>query len=103
MNLICRVGLAANSNTIRLIKTIIDKIEPTPDRDQVFYRDEQLKGFALRVSARGVKSFVVEKRINGRVKRMTLGKYGNLTVESARKEALSVLGNIARGENPIAD
>lgn len=94
--------MLSNTNTVRLIKRNIDKIEPTPGKDQVFYRDELLKGFALRVTERGVKSFVVEKRINGRVKRMTLGKYGSLTVEAARKEALSLLGHIARGENPIA-
>ena len=34
---------------------------------------------------------------------MTLGKYGNLTVEEARKQAKSLLGSVARGDDPIAE
>jgi integrase len=69
----------------------------------VFYRDENLKGFALRVTSSGMKSFVVETRIEGKVKRITLGKYGAITVEEARKQAKTLLGQIARGDNPIAE
>lgn len=62
-----------------------------------------MKGFALRITSGGVKSFIVETRINGKVKRVTLGKYGNLTVEEARKQAKSLLGSVARGDDPIAE
>jgi hypothetical protein len=44
---------------MRLTKSIVDKIEPPQDKDQAFYRDDQLKGFAVRVTGTGVKSFVV--------------------------------------------
>jgi polyhydroxyalkanoate synthesis regulator phasin len=50
-----------------------------------------------------MKSFVVETRIDGKVKRITLGKYGAITVEEARKQAKNLLGQIARGDNPIAE
>ena len=70
--------MAANQNSLRLIKSVIDKLEPIPGKDQSFYRDESLKGFALRITNSGMKSFVVETRINGKVKRVTLGKYGNI-------------------------
>lgn len=95
--------MGTESNIVRLTKTVIDKIEPTLGKEQSFYRDDQLKGFALRVTAKGVKSFVVETRINGHVKRVTLGKYGNITTEEARKQAKSLLGSIAQGNNPIAE
>ncbi|HHI9467965.1 TPA: tyrosine-type recombinase/integrase [Legionella anisa] len=95
--------MGTESNIVRLTKTVIDKIEPTLGKEQSFYRDDQLKGFALRVTAKGVKSFVVETRINGHVKRITLGKYGNITTEEARKQAKSLLGSIAQGNNPIAE
>ena len=98
-----RRGMDKNEQSVRLTKTVVDKIQATPGKDQVFYRDGELKGFALRVTASGVKSFVVETRIEGSVRRMTLGKYGNLTVEQARKEAKSILGRIAHGDNPIAE
>ena len=32
-----------------------------------------------------------------------MGKYGNLTVEEARKQAKSLLGSVARGDDPIAE
>lgn len=92
-----------SNKAIKLTKSIIDKINVTEGKDQVFYRDEQLKGFALRVTANGVKSFIVETRIANKVKRITLGKYGQLTAEEARKQAKYLLGQIAKGDNPIAE
>ncbi|STX37476.1 tyrosine-type recombinase/integrase [Legionella feeleii] len=95
--------MAEHQNGLRLTKSVIDKLEPTLGKDQSFYRDETLKGFALRITASGVKSFIVETRINGRVKRITLGKYGNITAEEARKQAKSLLGSVAKGDDPIAE
>jgi integrase len=88
---------------MRLTKTIVDKAPLPVGKDQIFYRDGELKGFALRVTSTGIKSFVVETLVNNKVRRMTLGKYGKLTVEEARKEAKSLLGKIARGHDPIAE
>jgi integrase len=88
---------------MRLTKAAIDKIKPPVDRDQAFYRDDNLKGFALRITKSSVKSFVVEKLINRKVRRMTLGRYGELTTEQARKEAQKLLGKIATGIDPIAE
>lgn len=92
----------------RLSKSFIDKIEPPPrkpngDHVQAFYRDSTLPGFGLRVYSGGSKTFIVEKRINNRVKRISLGRYGPLTCEQARKQAFKVLGEIAIGNDPIAD
>lgn len=95
--------MAENQNSLRLIKSVIDKLEPMPGKDQSFFRDETLKGFALRITSGGVKSFIVETRINGKVKRVTLGKYGNITAEEARKQAKSLLGSVAKGDDPIAE
>lgn len=88
---------------MKLTKAFVDKAELPIDKDQVFYRDDQLKGFALRVTASGTKSFVVEKNIANKVRRVTLGKYGALTVEQARKEAQKMIGQIATGIDPIAE
>lgn len=88
---------------MRLTKKNVDDAKLPVDKDQVFYRDEQLKGFALRVTSNGTKSFVVEKNIGNKVRRITLGKYGALTVEQARKEAQKIIGQIATGIDPIAE
>jgi integrase len=87
---------------MRLTKSIVDKIKTPKDRDQAFYRDSELKGFAIRVTSNGVKSFVLEKLVNNRVRRMTLGRYSELTVKQARTEAQKLLREIAAGFDPVA-
>lgn len=89
---------------MKLTKSFVDKATPPTDKDQVFYRDSELRGFALRVTANGSKSFVVEKIVNNKVRRMTLGKYSDaLPVEKARKMAQVLIGKITDGKDPIAE
>lgn len=88
---------------MKLTKLFVEKAEAPKDKDQIFYRDSELKGFALRVTSSGAKSFVVETLIGNKVRRMTLGKYGKLTAEQARIEAKKLLGKIATGIDPIAE
>ena len=93
---------------MRLTKTAVDRLKPptpTPPatKAQAFYRDDTLKGFAVRVTSSGTKAFIVETRVNGKVRRSTLGKYPALTVEQARKEASKLLGKIASGVDPLAE
>ena len=82
----------------RLTKQVIDET-PFPSAGQVFVRDTELPGFALRVT-KGRKSFVLEKRIRGRMRRLTIGPYGPLTVDQARKLANTHMGAIAHGDDP---
>ena len=82
----------------KLTKRIID-LTPRPPHGQRFLRDSQLPGFALRLTT-GSKTFVLEKRINGRNRRITLGHYGVLTVEQARKKAVELSGDISAGKDP---
>ncbi len=88
---------------MNLTKNNVDKIKLPQKSTQAFYRDDNLKGFAVRITKNGIKSFIVEKSIHGKVKRITLGRYGELTVEQARKEAQKLLGKIAMGIDPIAE
>lgn len=88
----------------RLIKSVVDKIAiPPPDIKQQLYRDSTLPGFGLRVGSGGTKTFFAETRIKGRVKRITLGRFGHLTCEQARKEAQKFLGQVASGGDPITE
>lgn len=82
----------------RLTKQLIDET-PFPAAGQVFVRDTELSGFALRVT-QGRKSFILEKRIRGRMRRLTLGPYGPLTLDQARKLAAGHIGAIAQGADP---
>lgn len=93
---------------IRISNSRVGKITPpTPKPDgtptQLFYRDDQLLGFGLRVTSGGAKSYFIEKRINGRNKRITIGRHGQITPEQARKQAQKLLGDIVVGKDPLAE
>lgn len=92
----------AHNQPVRITKTTLDRCAP-PSAGQRFIRDRELKGFAVRITAQGARAFIVEKRINGRVRRITLGRYGELTVEQARRRAQQTLGQVAFGIDPIAE
>ena len=84
--------------TIRLTKRTIDAL-PLTSGGQVLYRDEELTGFGLRVGTRS-KVFFVEGQVQRRTVRVTIGKYGPYSPEAARRDALTLLGDMARGINP---
>lgn len=67
------------------------------------YYDDKLKGFGVRVTSGGTKAFFVEKLINKKLCRITLGRYPELTAEMARNKALEMLGQIAMGIDPVAE
>ena len=87
---------------MKLTKSAIERL-PVPASGYAIYRDDSLLGFAVRVTASGAKSFVLERRVNRKVRRITLGRYGDLTAEQARKEAQKLAGHIAVGRDPAAE
>jgi hypothetical protein len=48
------------------------------------------KGLSLYVTATGHKSFFIQKRIQGKIKRIVLGHFPDMTVDEARKEAQKI-------------
>ena len=86
---------------LRLTKRNIDDVAH-PASGQVLYLDDQLRGFGLRVGSRS-KTFFAEAQVNRRTVRVTLGPYGPVSPERARKLALQALGDMAEGKNPNAD
>lgn len=90
------------NQSVRLSKTIVENA-PIPACGQTFIRDTDLKGFALRITASGARSYIIEKRVEGRNRRYTLGRHGELTTVQARKLAQVRLGQIAMGIDPLAE
>jgi integrase len=86
----------------RITKKVVDASRAT-NRDR-FVWDAQLKGFALRVSPSGTKTFIVQYRAGGgrrgRTRRFTLGRADTLTADQARKAAKKLLGAVAQGGDP---
>lgn len=82
----------------KITKKLVDTLAPS-GRDGVLW-DDELSGFGIRITAAGVKSYVVQYRIMGRSRRMTIARHGVMTPEEARKEAKLILADVARGLDP---
>lgn len=87
---------------MKLTKSTIDKLI-APPKGYSLHWDDAVRGFGLRITASGIHSFIVQKRIEGKEHRVTLGRYGVLTPEQARREAQKFLGQVAQGTNPITE
>ncbi|HZF18553.1 MAG TPA: integrase family protein [Burkholderiales bacterium] len=62
-----------------------------------FYLDTKLRGFGLAVSATGVKSFFVMRRVRGKKERHVFGRATELTVTEARAKAEKLLPQMTDG------
>lgn len=82
---------------VRLNKSNVDAI-PYSSRRQMIYRDTDIPGFGLRVTAAS-KTYICEywlPELNKSV-RASLGKHGKITVDEARRKAKKLLGLSADG------
>lgn len=93
-------------NGVLLTKTVVDASEKADKRYHVW--DSELAGFGLRVEPTGAKTFIAKYRANGggrtatqRV--VTIGRFGTLTTDQARKQAKKILGGAAVGSDPSAE
>jgi integrase len=71
------------------------------ENPQLFFWDAEVKGFALRITKKGAKSFVLDYRLGGRQRRMTIGSYPDWSVQAARKEACSLKRLVDKGKDPM--
>lgn len=89
---------------LKLTKKAVDAA-PIPVRVDALFWDcdpQGPQGFGLRVTPRGVKSFIYQYRLKGRTaRRVTLGRFGNLTAEQARKLARDHSYAVAGGVDPV--
>lgn len=92
--------MARQSITIRTL----DAAKPLPDRD-VYIWDSGLRGFGIRVTPKGVKSYVLQYRVNGGPsRRKTIGIHGSpWTTQTARREAERLLMVVRQGVDPVEE
>lgn len=81
---------------MRLTDLQIKKLSLEGGSKQKTYFDDSLKGFGLRVSVGGSKSFVV---MYGKQRRLrTIGRYPEMTLAKAREKAKEVIGEVSGGQ-----
>ncbi len=87
----------------KITKRTVDAAKP--GNKDAYLWDDELTGFALKVTPAGRKVYLVQYRIGGRAgrtRRLTIGAHGAITADQARSEAQAALRQVARGEDPAA-
>src|SRR5450759_1722461 len=92
---------------IRVMTTVINFTKanleslPTPMSGRVEYQDAKTPGLKIRMTSNNAKTFSVFKRVKGGVpQRFTLGRFPEMSIEQARRQAAVILAEIAEGGNP---
>lgn len=90
----------ASKNSLNFTKTAINQLPAPKDKAFINYYDSHTKGLTLMVFPSGSKTFYYVKKIQGKVERIKIGRFPDLTVEQARNKAHEFNHIVASGGNP---
>ena len=79
----------------------VRKARPANKRYDLY--DAAMRGFGVRVSTSGAKTWFVMRRVNERMVRYSLGRYPEYSLTEARAAAAAALKQMAEGDHPRAD
>lgn len=87
---------------IAFTKAAIEKL-PVPGKGKVAYwHDAKNPGLVVSVTANGVRTFRLYRKVSGKPERILIGRFPDLSIEEARGKANELKSQIAKGENPAA-
>ena len=88
---------------LKLTQRTVEAAVCPPGKKDVLLFDNETRGFGVRLTAKGTKTFLAQYTVANRRRRSVLGTFGTLTVEQARAAARTLLGKVAQGADPVAD
>ena len=74
-----------------------------PERDNHITFDDAVKGFGIRITARGAKTFVLAYRRDGQQRRYNIGAFGAWNTTQAREEAKRLKRDVDTGGDPSSE
>jgi hypothetical protein len=85
----------------KITKRTVDGLKP--GESDTFEWDDEIKGFGVRCRPSGAKTYLLKTRISGTQRWLTIGRHGSpWSPETARRQALKLLGEIVAGGDPAA-
>jgi integrase len=90
--------------TIKLTERSVERLKaPDPSGKQQLFWCDSLKGFGVLVSgASSTKTFIVQRAIGGKTRRITIAQTNVLSLNEAKRQAEGVLADFYRGVDPKA-
>ena len=93
-------GEDAVATHFKITKRAVDQLQG--DGTETFYWDDDLPGFGVRIRSSGRKYYVAQFRADGRMRRITLGRHGAVSTETARRRAMAAISDAKGGGDPAA-
>ncbi len=88
------------TNKVKFTKAKIESFKAPDNGKRAYFYDTLIPSLTIQITAKGTKTFQVYKWMGNKAIRVTLGKYPELTIEQARKQAFIKLAELADGINP---
>lgn len=88
------------TRTHRISDRSVKALDAPPTGNRIHY-DDDIRGFGVRVTASGQRSFVLTYRIHGRQRRCTIGQFPDWPVTAARKRAAELKRMVDVGTDPL--
>ena len=82
---------------------IVRSLEPPKSGNIIRYDSGGVPGYGCRITANGVRSFILSYRARGIARRLTIGRYPVWSVAAARKRAAALKRAIDCGEDPLQE
>jgi integrase len=95
--------MMASAKQQRLTQAVVEGLKCPPGQKDTLVFDAEVKGFAVRVTEGGSKTFVAQYTVGTAKRRVPIGRFGTVTVAEARRSAKTVLGQAAAGADPFAE
>ncbi len=88
-------------SSVLLTEAKIQAFRP-PEAGQVEICDTLVPGLRIRIGVSGAKSFVLRKRVAGKYRNITLGRYSErLSLSEARKKSRQILSDVEFKADPV--
>jgi len=82
-----------------LTKTYLEKLPFPATATQRFEWDDAIKGFGVRITT-GSKTFIVDRKFNGRTVRLSIGRFPDWSIVEARERARELIVMMDKGIDP---
>lgn len=70
-----------------------------PEKGQVEHSDSDVPGLRVRIGASGAKTFILRKRVGGKIRNITVGRYSpRFGLADARRKARSLISDLEAGK-----